>query len=61
MATHQHTFGPFAGGPDPGCSVASVRVVLAQRELGNFSTSFNASVAAGDGRLLRFTFCPPVA
>ena len=61
MATPRHTFGPFTGGPDPGCSVASVRDVLARQELGNFSTSFSTSVAAGDGRLLRFTFCPSVA
>jgi hypothetical protein len=52
-------FGPFTGGPDPGCSHATVRDVHARAELGSFSGIFRTSVAALDGRLLRFTFTPP--
>ena len=52
--------GPFTGGPDPGCYQATVRDVYARKDLGLHTRSFNTSVGAMDGRLLRLTFCPNV-
>ena len=57
MTSYHPRFGPFTGGPDPGCSHAAVRDVHARKNLGNFSGSFSTAVAPTDGRLLRFTFC----
>tara|TARA_B110000208_G_C11759620_1_gene426400 strand:- start:16 stop:1371 length:1356 start_codon:yes stop_codon:yes gene_type:complete len=57
MTSQPHgLFSPFTGGPDPGCSRASVRDVVARTELGSFEGSFNATVAAKDARLFRFKF-----